>query len=708
MRIPFLLVFLTLSLLSSATTYYIDPVGSNNNDGSYNSPWQTLSYACSRAVKSGDVIHVNAGTYVETNKCELAIGVSIEGVGDSSHIVSHFMTTGTTNGLISLMTLKEGTQGNQSISLIRLDGELIGTIAVYVLGRSNVKIYNCTVENFTDSGIGFRGAYPNYQPVIYATENEIYNCTIRNCSSRQGIASHGLIRLSGQSGMLIHDNILDQTERPIGENGNVIDAVEGYNKGVKYYKNKSYKPVTEGAEYNFHIESWNSYGGMEIYDNEFHGGGCHIDIAGKANTKGTYDFSWWIHDNLFMLDEQVPKLPNEPYVVGISFEATNEDAIVSNNHFKNLPYGIYHTINQSDRHQNNITIHSNLFEDMGYSNNEWAFAICLCASEQLSIPPVMSNFHIYNNTISSDATGRLIGGIHIQKIGSISNIDIKNNIISDCSYPVYILNGSGKISNVNCQNNIFFNNGNNNNVFHFEYLSNYIATGNLKVDPLFVAPTDFRLNPGSPAINSGVNVGLQYYGVAPDIGAFETPEGELHLNQLPLVNIASPVKGNSYIAPATLTIEIEASDPDGTISKVELFNGSVKLGESTAPPYSFTIKDLNEGSYSFHAVATDNLKSTAISSVLELKVNKYTDNRESFNLFPNPNDGRFSINFKTSVEADNYTITITNIAGNIVYRGFISKDEETMQFDLTDIMPGTYILMISGRDILLTQKFIKG
>ena len=52
-----------------------------------------------------------------------------------------------------------------------------------------------------------------------------------------------------------------------------------------------------------------------------------------------------------------------------------------------------------------------------------------------------------------------------------------------------------------------------------------------------------------------------------------------------------PTKGASFTAPATVEIIVEASDPDGTISKVELYNGSKKIAESTDAPYYFTVKD---------------------------------------------------------------------------------------------------------------------
>ena len=73
-----ILPLLLISLISSATVYYIDPSGKNTNNGSSGSPWNTLSYACSKVTAAGDIIHVNAGSYTETAQSVLAAGVSIE------------------------------------------------------------------------------------------------------------------------------------------------------------------------------------------------------------------------------------------------------------------------------------------------------------------------------------------------------------------------------------------------------------------------------------------------------------------------------------------------------------------------------------------------------------------------------------------------------------------------------------------------------
>src|SRR5690606_3702338 len=67
-------------------------------------------------------------------------------------------------------------------------------------------------------------------------------------------------------------------------------------------------------------------------------------------------------------------------------------------------------------------------------------------------------------------------------------------------------------------------------------------------------------------------------------------------NQPPVISIASPVKGSSYESPATVEIEVTAHDPDGSIQSVMLFNGTEKLGERAIAPFTFTLKDLPEGS----------------------------------------------------------------------------------------------------------------
>ncbi|CAL2085324.1 glycosyl hydrolase family 18 protein [Tenacibaculum sp. 190524A05c] len=76
-------------------------------------------------------------------------------------------------------------------------------------------------------------------------------------------------------------------------------------------------------------------------------------------------------------------------------------------------------------------------------------------------------------------------------------------------------------------------------------------------------------------------------------------------NQSPSVAITSPNNNSSFEVNSTITINVEASDVDGTISKVEFFSGNNKLGEVASTPYTFSINNISEGTYSLTAVAID-------------------------------------------------------------------------------------------------------
>jgi hypothetical protein len=186
--------------------------------------------------------------------------------------------------------------------------------------------------------------------------------------------------------------------------------------------------------------------------------------------------------------------------------------------------------------------------------------------------------------------------------------------------------------------------------------------------------------------------------------------GTTPVNQPPVITISNPSKGNKYEKLATITIDAIASDPDGTISKVEFYNGITKLVELTSAPYSYTWKDVGTGSYSITAVATDNLNATTTSSPIEFEVESainYDANSEIINLFPNPNNGHFTINFIIPLLNEKAEIIVTDLAGKQLYNEPILKEETSKQLDLSNIKSGIYIMMIICKTKLFTKRFIK-
>ncbi len=93
------------------------------------------------------------------------------------------------------------------------------------------------------------------------------------------------------------------------------------------------------------------------------------------------------------------------------------------------------------------------------------------------------------------------------------------------------------------------------------------------------------------------------------------------VNTLPTAILTSPTDGTTFTAPATVNLAATASDPDGTVTKVEFFNGATKLGEDTTAPYTFTWSGVAAGTYTLTARATDNLGGITTSAASTITVN---------------------------------------------------------------------------------------
>ena len=93
-------------------------------------------------------------------------------------------------------------------------------------------------------------------------------------------------------------------------------------------------------------------------------------------------------------------------------------------------------------------------------------------------------------------------------------------------------------------------------------------------------------------------------------------------NQAPTVSLTSPATGASFTSPAKLSLAANAADSDGSVARVEFFNGATKLGEDTSAPYTTQWNSGAAGSYTLTARATDNAGATTTSSPVTITVKK--------------------------------------------------------------------------------------
>jgi hypothetical protein len=180
------------------------------------------------------------------------------------------------------------------------------------------------------------------------------------------------------------------------------------------------------------------------------------------------------------------------------------------------------------------------------------------------------------------------------------------------------------------------------------------------------------------------------------------------INQIPVVSISSPENESSFEAPAIVTFTADALDADGAVSKIEYFNGDIKIGESFSAPWQVAFECTKAGTYNITAVVTDNLNAVASSSVLKIFLTNRNEYPDLINLFPNPNYGQFSINLLSPLPDEENTVTISTHTGHTVYYGVLGQEENTRQFDISHSATGLYTLIItSGNRIVTTKKFIK-
>ena len=552
-RLLLFTILVFFSITGFSAKYYVSVKGNNKFNGSNNKPWLTLAYACTKAINPGDIIHVNAGTYNETLRANLAVGVSIEGDGiDRTIINTNYVATNSSDASI-LLNSSSYINGNQSISNLTLTGSnLTSTRGICINYRNNVSVNDCKITNFYASGIFFRGSKMAWdvEPNLYCTGNKVFNIQVNNCATRSNGESAN-IRINGQSGFLLYNSSFNQTTRPIGQNGNILGGE--WNKGLKIYNNTFTKPDNEGSEWNFFFELWHWQGGGEIYNNIFNGAAT-MDIVDVMKT--TYEFGLKIYENKYIVNAVVPFTDHQIQAINLEGQSHLEDVHVYHNYMKNVPNGIWvdAVVNESEGYfsfdVHNLYIHHNVMENIGMTDVNTIPIWMNAYGSNTNIS--FNNIQINNNTIHCSNILKGLNAIKWSIIGKFSNLYIQNNILTNCKEDVitFAAQMSGAtLTDVTIKNNLYYNNGVDVPKFNLA-ANNKTESDNLTGNPLFVSSTDLNLQENSPAINRGINVGMPFNGSAPDIGGIESTITNLD------ADISKPVISSFTIPTSSTTLTI--------------------------------------------------------------------------------------------------------------------------------------------------------
>ena len=92
------------------------------------------------------------------------------------------------------------------------------------------------------------------------------------------------------------------------------------------------------------------------------------------------------------------------------------------------------------------------------------------------------------------------------------------------------------------------------------------------------------------------------------------------VNSPPTVSLTAPANNSTVTAPTTITLKANAADSDGSISKVEFYQGRSLINSDQSTPYEYTLNLGSAGTSSFTARAYDNNGAVTTSSAIQVNV----------------------------------------------------------------------------------------
>jgi hypothetical protein len=182
-------------------------------------------------------------------------------------------------------------------------------------------------------------------------------------------------------------------------------------------------------------------------------------------------------------------------------------------------------------------------------------------------------------------------------------------------------------------------------------------------------------------------------------------------NTPPAVSLTSPADHFSFPARSSIMISANATDRDGTVSKVEFFSGSTKLAEDLIPPYDFLWVNVPPGNYSLTATATDNQNAATISSPVEIIVADQDEITPSvpirsrgvaaggLTLYPNPTADKFTIHYTVS-RSQQAQIGVFDMASRLIKQMAVTLNEGQNEIgvDTSEMGNGTYVISMLTTD----------
>jgi hypothetical protein len=183
--------------------------------------------------------------------------------------------------------------------------------------------------------------------------------------------------------------------------------------------------------------------------------------------------------------------------------------------------------------------------------------------------------------------------------------------------------------------------------------------------------------------------------VAAGAGTGTPPPGPV--NQPPVITMSNPADGATFTAPATIAFSANASDTDGTVTRVEFYAGPNMIGAVNSAPYSYNWTSVPAGVYTVYALARDNSGNVTTTAQRTVTVRGNTPTTAIFT--PSSNDSTavsyYAIEFFPSTTAPKAGAGIAsqNLGKPTMINGQCQANVSTT---IQSLQPGTYVGMVTA------------
>ncbi|MGE5308395.1 MAG: Ig-like domain-containing protein, partial [Deltaproteobacteria bacterium] len=165
----------------------------------------------------------------------------------------------------------------------------------------------------------------------------------------------------------------------------------------------------------------------------------------------------------------------------------------------------------------------------------------------------------------------------------------------------------------------------------------------------------------------------------------------------PMISITSPENNSTLSAGSCMTITVDATESNGSISSVDFYNGDKLIGSVTASPYTFTISNATVGNYILTAKATDANGNSNTSSPVKVTV----QGTPVVNIVNPDSQNEFTTgSLEITALADEEYGAVTNVAfySGTTLLGNVTSTSKVFTYRWINIPSGTYSLTAVATD----------